>query len=321
MRLRRWGLGLAAALLLAPAAVAQAPAKLDDPEANIVEELVVRPTEGGPAWWRVSDDDTTVYILALPDGRIPPDLKWDTRGLERRLHNSNALVGGAQPFRARLRDIPLLFSLRRSLRQKGAMEDDLPEDLRARFVAARERIGKPADRYAHWGPLMAGMLLTLDGRDGPRWKDAEPAVRKVARRQKVAQPHPPAADAAPLLKEFRDGLTPEIQQRCLEAALDDAADGEARAVKAAEGWAVGDIATALTAPRGFEKCFLLLGGGLDAWNLAVKNQADEIAAALEKPGKAVAMVRLRRLLAKGGVIEQLEARGLKVEAPTSAPAR
>ena len=43
--------------------------------------------------------------------------------------------------------------------------------------------------------------------------------------------------------------------------------------------------------------------------------AVRIAQALKAPGKAVAMVRLRPLIAKGGVIEQLEAMGLTVEGP------
>lgn len=38
-------------------------------------------------------------------------------------------------------------------------------------------------------------------------------------------------------------------------------------------------------------------------------QAGEITEALKAPGKAVAMVRLRSLIAKGGVIETLEAEG------------
>jgi hypothetical protein len=56
--------GFGAAGQTAPAA---SPPQLADPEANIVEEFVVVARDRGPAWWRVSDDDTTVYILALPD--------------------------------------------------------------------------------------------------------------------------------------------------------------------------------------------------------------------------------------------------------------
>jgi hypothetical protein len=69
-------------LLSAPAAFAQqavdASGPIDlhkvDPEANLVEELVVNARLPGPAWWKVSDADTTVYVLGVPaDG---PQATW-----------------------------------------------------------------------------------------------------------------------------------------------------------------------------------------------------------------------------------------------------
>jgi hypothetical protein len=61
---------MAAALVVAWPAVAQAP--LEDPDANIVEELVVQAKSPGPAWWKVSDEDTTVWILGSPTPRSRP---------------------------------------------------------------------------------------------------------------------------------------------------------------------------------------------------------------------------------------------------------
>ncbi|HWW26787.1 MAG TPA: TraB/GumN family protein, partial [Caulobacter sp.] len=40
-----------------------------------------------------------------------------------------------------------------------------------------------------------------------------------------------------------------------------------------------------------------------------------IASALKQPGKAVAVIELRSLLAEGGVLEQLKAKGFTVETP------
>lgn len=303
-----------AGLAFAGAARAQSP-PLADPEAAVVEEYVVVARDAGPAWWRVSDDDTTVYILALPDGPLPAGLTWDTRGLERRLRGSNALVGGGRSYKLGLRNIGLLLSLRRSLRTRGTMEDDLPEPLRARFVAAREAAGKDAKHYAGWGPMVAGFMLVGDSRDGPRGRDAEDQVRKLARKLRVREREGVKRDAAPVLREFKAGLTPEIQTGCLEAALGDVEAGQAVVADAARGWARGDVGAALKGPRGVEKCFLAVAGGETVWRQGVEDQAAAIAAELEKPGKAVAMVRLRPLIAKGGVIERLEAMGLEVEGP------
>jgi len=309
-----WG-GLAAVLAAGPVA-GQAPSPaLADPEGNVVEELVVVARVVGPAWWRVSDDDTTVYILALPDSFLPRDLKWDQAGLNRRLKGSNALIGGGRSYKLGLRNIPLLLSLRRSLRTKGTMEDDLPEPLRTRFVALREGLGKDAKHYAGWGPMVAGFTLVNDARDGPRGRDAEDQVRAAARKLGVRERKLETRDAAPLIKEFKTGLTMDIQTACLEAAMADVEAGQSVAQEAAKGWARGDVGAALKAPRGFEKCLLVISGGAEAWRQGVDAQADEIARALKAPGKAVAMVRLRPLIAKGGVIETLEGIGLEVDGP------
>jgi uncharacterized protein YbaP (TraB family) len=64
---------------------------LDDPEANVVDALVVSAKLPGPAWWKISDGDTTIYMLgtlqALPDGQA-----WDTGVLERRLDGAFAVI-------------------------------------------------------------------------------------------------------------------------------------------------------------------------------------------------------------------------------------
>ncbi len=122
-------------------------------------------------------------------------------------------------------------------------------------------------------------------------------------------------DAAPFFREFKAGLTMDIRTVCLAAAMDDVEAGPTVTLEAARGWARGDVGAALKAPRGFEKCLLLISGGAETWRRNVDAQAGEIAQALKAPGKAVAMVRLRPLIAKGGVIETLEGMGLEVEGP------
>ena len=317
----RWRTGIGSAAVavgvaLGALAAGQAPV-LADPEANIVEELVVVARDKGPAWWRVSDDDTTVYILAMPDTGLPPGMIWDQAGLQRRLRGSNALIGGGRSYRMSLsfKTLGLLLSLRRSLRQKGEMEDDLPEPLKTRFVTARQAAGKDAGRYKGWGPMVAGFMLLGDSREGPRWRDAGDDVKKAARKLKVREREGPKRDAAPVIRDFKAGLTPDVQTTCLAAALDVVEAGEAPAAEAARGWARGDVGAALKAPRGFEKCILALGGGPEVWRQGIEDQAAAIAAELERPGKAVAMVQLRQLIAKDGVIERLEAMGLEVEGP------
>jgi hypothetical protein len=300
-------------LALAAPALGQARRPVDDPEAHIVEELVVQAREPGPAWWRVSDKGSTVYILAVPD-RPTPAVAWDQTVLNRRLKGANAVIGPVG-FHASLRDIPAVFRLRAQLKSKTPMEAGLPPALAARFAADAAHEGKAPGRYSGWQPLAAGAFLLQESHG--RWRPIEPQVRAAARRAGVKVENAGIYAAMPLAQTAMKTLTPAEQQACLGWALDDVEAGEPRARRATEGWARGDVAVALTAPRGFDRCLLVLTGGAELWADVTRDEANAIARALGKPGHAVALVGLRRLLAEDGVIARLEAKGLHVTGPAA----
>lgn len=305
--------GVAAALVLGSPAMAQAP--LEDPDGAIVEELVVQAKSPGPAWWKVSDADTTVWILGVVDGETPVSVAWDRRTLDRRLKGANSLIVGTRVgMSARVTDLPALLKVRNRLRSKVPLETTLPEPLRLRFVAVRERIRQPAGRYASWTPIVAGRMLLSDATRGQATgASVQQTILKAAKAQKVKLVDPARYDAMPYVRAAMAARTPQLEHQCLSLALDDAEAPPARARAAAQGWARGDVAAALTEPRSFEKCLTLLGGGGDLWRRVVKDNAAAIEAALAKPGHSVAIVSLRPLLAEGGVAQTLEARGVEVE--------
>lgn len=314
MRLFR-SLAAAAALVLAAAPPSQAQV-VADPEAVLVEELVVRAAEPGPAWWRVRDGDSTVWILGIAGDDLPANVTWDQRALERRLKGANGLIVGTRMgLSAGLRDVPALLRARNQLKSKAPLEETLPPDLRARFVAARERLGQPAKRYAEWTPLIAGQRLVEDSRSKGQTVSVSQQILKRAKAHKVKARYPNNYEIMPFVRSAMASLTPQVHQQCLADALRDVEAPPGRAAVAMRGWADGNLPQALTEPRSFEKCLLLLGGGPELWRRAVKDQAQAIARALETPGHTVALISLRPLLAKDGVIEQLQARGLEVDGP------
>ena len=308
--------GLLAALALTCGTAGAAP--IEDPEATVVEALVVQAVEPGPAWWRVSDGDSIVYILGAPESPMPPGVAWDKRTVERRLTGANGLLMGSS-MTAGLRDLPALLKIRAQLKSKTPLEAGLPSALRARFVAARERLGQPASRYAGWTPLVAGALVYGDSRDRKTgWTYTRAAVTQAAKKRKVRVIFSARYKAVPFARTAIAGLTPAIHLQCLESALEDIETSGARVRASAAGWARGDVALALTAPRNFDRCLLLLSGGAELWRRQSRDDVTAIATALKKPGKTVAVIGLRRLLAEDGVLEQLRDRGLQVAGPGEA---
>jgi uncharacterized protein YbaP (TraB family) len=307
-------LGLATAAAVTAAAPAQPrPSPLPaDPEGNIVEELVVTARHPAPAWWRVEKEGSTVWILGVLDTPLPPDVTWRREELDQRLEGASGLITGAQPH-AGLEDIVGLIRLWSMLRTDD-MEAALDPALRARFVADRTKLGKGPEPYAHWRPMIAGQVLLRDTRPAGS-RDLGRQIRAEAGKRGV--PARPAGeyDFVPFAKTALASLTPQSEGQCLAAALDDAEAGADAFRAAAVGWARGDVAAALKAPRRFDRCLLLMAGGPQLWRRSTDDLAEAIARSLETPGHAVAIVALRRLLARDGVVDTLKARGLKVVGP------
>ncbi len=286
---------------------------IEDPEATVVQELVIQAKATGPAWWTVQRGGAVVHILGLPDEPLPKGLRWDQAALQRKLTGASVLIMPVEA-RAGLLDIPALLRMRSRLKSHAPMEQGLPEPLQARFAAARTRLGKPAPRYAGWDPIVAGMILSGDFHDAAKVSPREPlgAIRGAASRLGV--PVRPAAKlrAVALFDPAVRGLTPAISQGCLAEALDEV-DAGAGALNAAGGaWARGDVQGVLAGPRGASACLLLINGGASIWRQAMADFADAVAGALQKPGHAVAVLPIRALIARDGVLERLKARGFEV---------
>jgi hypothetical protein len=75
------------------------------------------------------------------------------------------------------------------------------------------------------------------------------------------------------------------------------------------------VGAAISSPRDYEGCLLLLNGGPQIWRSLIDDHAGLIAEALKTPGHSVALVDISRMVAEEGVIRKLEARGLEVTGP------
>jgi len=318
--LRRYLAPLAALLsALAVQALAQVALVPDtaapaDPDGVLVEELVVMGRLPGPAWWRVSDADTTVYVLGVPS-LAPKQMQWDRALFERRLEGANAVILPFRPLKLKLMGAPRAVISYMRLKSRTPFETTLDAPTRARFVAVRTRLGEPAEHYGTRNPLAAGLLLIGDYREQARLTDTDPSklIRLLAQRARVPVEQK-SYDLAPLLASVV--RTPPAAGRvCFDTALKEAESGPAGVLAAARAWADGDVRAALEAERTYEMC-LAGAPGAAAFDARTKSdQAAAIARALARPGHAVAVVQLRPLLSQGGVLDRLRAQGFEVKTP------
>ncbi|MDP2214311.1 TraB/GumN family protein [Phenylobacterium sp.] len=304
-------------LLLATPLVgaAQTPDSLpQDPDAVLVEELVVTAREIGPAWWRVSDGDSTVYVMGVPSV-IPKGSGWDASVLERRLEGANRVILPFNNASVNLLTAPgAVVSLVR-LRSSSPFEESLGEPLRARFVAARTQAGQGADRYKTRNGMAAALLLVSDYRDAARLTAADPAktIGRMAAARGI-RVEAKTYDAAPLLAAVV--RTPaEAQRACVLEALAAVEAGPGSAQAAARAWAWGQVREALGGERSYERCIAAAPGAADLDARLKADQTASIVAALRQPGHSIAVVQLRPLLAQGGVLDRLGALGYEIRTP------
>jgi len=307
------GIGLALALTGLTAATPK-PA-IDDPEARLsgtlVSEIVISP--GGPAWWEISKAGRTVYVLGVL-WSYPPKAPWSHRVLEQRLRGAKTVL------------LPPALSSGASVVVDESLPPSdwstVPAATRQRIESAARVLGKPAQRYLGRPPLVAGYLLVSDYRETQGLK-SEALLAEISRA--IVDNRVEARNAAviPVDRYVKalSSATPEAGLACLDAALSEIDAGAEAMSEAVEGWAHGDVAAALKAPRGMELCSFAAPGQGDLRRAAIEAQVVAIAQVLDgEPGarptsQYMAVTPLRSLLAEGGVLDQLRKRGYQVRAP------
>ena len=302
------------AVALAVAMAASAVSAAVDPEASIVDTLVVTAKLPGPAWWRVSNSTSTVYVLGVP-GALPKGMTWDQSVAARRVKGASEVIL-PPTVSAGAGDTIAVLQILGSLHTRTPMEDSLPPALKARFEADRSRLLDNSGAYSHWLPAVAGLQIVADWRRKNALDAAEPAktVRRLATAAGVKTIPAGTYKAVPLFRALASQAG-AVGPPCLSDALDEVEAGSGPVRAAAEGWARGDVHAALAEQRGYEKCANSFPDGANITRLAMRDTTGAIAEALAKPGHAVAVVNLRALLASGGVLQQLQARGFKIARP------
>lgn len=310
----RFGAGILAVLLSVLPATAQTPTAPIDPDATLLEELVVTARFGGPAFWRVEDADTVVYVLGVPSV-APKHMEWDRQLFMRHLKGANAVILPARGLRVRLGGAPAAAFSYLRLKSGTPYEERLPPATRARFAAVRESLGQPAKHYGTNHPLAAALILINDYREKRQLTDQDPSklIRLLAQ-QNAVPVQARTYDLGPLLTQVAK-VSRGPAGVCLEEVLSEVEAGPGRTLTAARAWAEGNVLGALAAERTYERC-LSVAPGASAFDARVKaDLAVQIMEALKRPGHAIAVVQLRPLLSQGGVLDRLQRAGVRVRSP------
>ena len=340
--MRQLTFGLIGALAFSAAASAQpTPTPEEDDENVEVSELVVAPATPGPAWWKVSDADSAVYIMAAPQ-MTPKGMDWDQSVLDRRMTYANRLIlpvdldlltpESLAGMLSLLVQAPKLLSIgevKEAPRAKDApaLEDSLPAEVRDRFVAARTALGQPASRYAEMTPEHAARQLEDDYRRqaGLARNEVMTAINASAKRYKVrteaiAKVSIPVANVKVETKAF-PGLEGAA---CLAGSMDNMVARVEAQRSTALAWAQGDVRPLINQERRKPVCTyrqVSAGiGGAAGKKLSDGVIVDSVATlerALKAPGRSVAILDARVFLRKDGVLEVLKSKGYKVDTPAS----
>ena len=285
-------------------------------QVTVVEALVSRPVVPGPAWWKVSDADSAVYVL-VNLWRTPNDFQWDKTALRRRMAKAHTLITP--------KDISLNpWSITRGLvaanamYSGGAVEETLSPQGRETFRRVVSQMGVKATAYDGWQPAMAMTSFEGDYLDfrGTTYDGLKRELEKEARAHRVRIQR---AATIPIgrMKVERDKFS---GRQCMEALLGKLEVRTQAYFRAAGAWARGDVRPIVDddpvwdMPDDCDED----NGANNFRQLKREMIAEEVRtfeAALRKPGHAIALIDAEELLVRNGVLEQLRAKGYVVATP------
>ncbi len=312
--------GLVAGALLVGVAHAQTvELSPQEPGSAVVDELLVVARAPGPAIWLAEKNGAKLYIVgsAVP---LPHQMAWKSPRLERALDQADVLltppkvsVGPAQIAGFVLRGGA---GLRQGFGER--LEDQLPPDLKARFVSGRTRARTSAGDYKNWKPAMAGFLLLSAFRQAAGLSEAKPVstIERMAKARRL-KIKPMGQYRMSAVVNAAGKLNEAAQLDCLKDALDELEYEGAHSTTIGSDWARGDLASvrARYSVSAAQSCLLRSPGGAGLLTQQIGQSTDALSTALNKGGVTVAVVDLAFLLPANGVLDRLKAGGATITSP------
>lgn len=283
--LRRTAVALA--LLLAPAAYAQAPAPVATKDAD-------------PALWVVKDDDTTVYLFGTIHV-LKPGLSWFDEAVKTAFDKSDELViEMVEPDPQAMQGLVMKMALDLS---GPPLSAKLPADKRDALSRTAAEVGIPGAAIDRFDPWFAAVTLTMAGLPKLGYDPMSGADRVLSAAAKEAGKTVTGLETAEQQLGYFDTLAEPLQVKFLVSTIDEFPKMAGELDKMVASWAAGDPDTlAATMNEGMretpEIAKLLLADRNVRW-------ADWIAQRLDKPGTVFVAVGAGHLAGADSVQAQL----------------
>lgn len=309
--LKMIGAAAMAGLALAPAVPA---ANRTDDRAQ-VEDIVVTGRRSGVPMWTVRGETTTLILVGGING-VSKATKWDPTALTEALRKADRVmfpqshVLTASPFRAIgwIAKWNAMGSL-----PKGQNLSALagPQAVR-RLAALRSRNMVRAD-FDRRHPLH----LSMDLRDRAKGdidygRDVAEYARNAARKHKLAEVVPiQRSKAKPVVRDLF-ASTPQEHLPCLEAALTMAEAGPGAVQARSDAWAARRVPEVLSSPAEpvYQNCWP--AGVFAERNLELLPEMKRL---LSEPQVTMAVLSLKALAERGGILDGLQAAGFDIQGP------
>jgi uncharacterized protein YbaP (TraB family) len=294
----------------------------DEPP-QTMDELTVTGERTGPGMWHVHRGTAQVWILGSMSP-LPKGITWRSKQLERILDSTNQVVV-PKPFEIGIaRVLWLLITERDLLMVRGGkrLKDVMPPNLHARFAVQRAKYSADSDKWERYRPIIATAFLQQAAfhQVGLSTRlDLGAAVRTLAKQHHVRIEELKIAGVHDVLEALKT-MPPALENACVEASLVTVERDLPRLVERAQAWATGNVERieSLHEPAEVDTCRAALEEGTGASDLIAlvrRSWLDRLERYLQNGGVTVAVVNMDMLLEKGGILDELRAKGYEIEAP------
>ena len=316
-------LGALLALTATAGPVSPAPAPVPAEPPQVMDELLVTGEHTGPGMWHVHRGAASLWILGSMSP-LPKGITWRSKQLEQLLDGANQVVV-QKPFEIGIARVLWLLITERSLLMVGGgkrLKDVMPPNLHARFSVQRAKYTGDDDKWERYRPIIAAAFLQQAAfhQVGLSTRlDLGAAVRTLAKKHDVRIDELKIAGVHDVLDALKT-MPPATENACVDASLATVEKDLPRLVDRAQAWATGNIERidSLHEPTEVDACRAALDQGTGASELIAqvrRTWLDSMEKYLRSGGVTIAVVNMDLLLEKGGLLDELRAKGYDIDAP------